>query len=473
VQHRAAHSGLYKTKYSERFDLRADKTDLYGDPEVSVLAEKISLKIQSAKVNFTKEPDHMSKAMILMEQMYTDASWSLPGNWGSDEYLRDLLIRTRATVGDKTPGHIYMTEHKCSTVESVFVKFGVDGVLEQFKQRISAYLAADSEENQKFYVSDPVRLFVKKEAHSLKKIAEKRWRLIWAISFLDQLVDRMLYEGVVGTEIRNFRTLPSQVGRGILHGETDDLIVSRDNHRADWISFDASGFDISMPAWALDNFGTALTKRLNKTPSGPILDKWTQLLERREKAVLYGTFCFSDGETYQKIHPCIQTSGRFTTICFNSRVVTGLRLLYHVKNIGGEFGHSIIAMGDDTVQSGLNDVEDFVLKLKEDYGITFTIESEKGTLGSQNFCSSDFLKTEHGYWVSVPKNVDKHMYNLAHPEKSTGFNESVDTLGQYCLLHAYGPHFERFHEALKAISPISARSVQYYQDMHLKLERGL
>jgi hypothetical protein len=39
---------------------------------------------------------------------------------------------------------------------------------------------------------DPVRVFIKAEPHSTNKVNQDRWRLIFAVSVVDQIIERLL-----------------------------------------------------------------------------------------------------------------------------------------------------------------------------------------------------------------------------------------------------------------------------------------
>jgi len=104
------------------------------------------------------------------------------------------------------------------------------------------------------YESDPARLFIKREAHSVSKIADRRWRLIWGVSLIDRIIDMMLYLGVIDATIENCDASPIKVGMNFKKGGVDKLV--REKHHifgpsVRWSSYDAKQFDFTVPAWAL------------------------------------------------------------------------------------------------------------------------------------------------------------------------------------------------------------------------------
>jgi hypothetical protein len=61
----------------------------------------------------------------------------------------------------------------------------------------------------------PVRLFVKKEPHSVKKFATTRWRLISNLDLVDQVIEKLLFNNQNKAEIRAWQTCPSKPGIGL------------------------------------------------------------------------------------------------------------------------------------------------------------------------------------------------------------------------------------------------------------------
>ena len=57
----------------------------------------------------------------------------------------------------------------------------------------------------KYYVRDPTEVFVKEEAHGPKKVRNGKWRLIWALSFSDNLLCKFLFDRVSKNLIRQFQ----------------------------------------------------------------------------------------------------------------------------------------------------------------------------------------------------------------------------------------------------------------------------
>ena len=56
-----------------------------------------------------------------------------------------------------------------------------------------------------YLVKDPTEVFIKEEAHSGKKVKTGKWRLIWALSFSDNLLCKFLYGPVSKNLIAQFQ----------------------------------------------------------------------------------------------------------------------------------------------------------------------------------------------------------------------------------------------------------------------------
>lgn len=422
----------------------------YVDPPLSSDAEIDSFNFQVEAVNKTEKPKNLEAAMQRVERRYQSSRWKVREDFLSDQHINDILDIMQFKQGKRTPGAIFM-RNGCTTNTAVFAKFGRAAVFKMVKNRLFELLDRTKDHR---YVCDAIRIFIKREAHKKSKALQKRWRLIWGVSLIDQCIDRLLYAEVCEKEIEMYEEIPSKPGLGFMHGTTHKLVSKYSNGSKKWISFDAKSFDISCPGWGLAAV-REINERLCSNPFGSQWELWKQLSEAREQAALYGKFVFSNGVVCLKTKPCIQPSGRFTTISTNCKLVVLLRDLDDIDE-GREFAQdNIIAMGDDTVQDGLDDPQRFVDNLKRKYGVQFTIESEQGEFCDQNFCSKKFAKTKDGVYVPVPLNWDKNVYELCNVErKVVKSGETQMTLNRagalssLCAEYAFHEKFNLLHEKL-------------------------
>lgn len=99
---------------------------------------------------------------------------------------------------------------------------------------------------------DPVRLFIKNELHSTVKVANNQWRLIWAVSLVDQLVDRVLCGPMNGEDIANYAELP--VCPGMSRNEDGRKVLQTKISKMECpVGDDVSAWDLSV-TWQMLNF---------------------------------------------------------------------------------------------------------------------------------------------------------------------------------------------------------------------------
>jgi len=428
-------------------------------------AEIDSFNCQSSMVNRTPPPPELQRAISVMESVFAPCKWEICSDFAEDTHILRVIDYIKSNLGDKSPGAVFL-RMGFSTNKVVFEQLGVEAILCIVRERIDMLLTLEDTR----YVSDPVRLFIKREATKKSKAEERRWRLIWGISLIDQIIDRILYTEVCTKEIEHCEIIPSKPGYSFKKGGVDRMVRKYTNDSKIWRSFDAKSFDWTAPAWGLRAV-REVNERLCITVDKKLREKWIKLSKAREEAILFGSFCFSNGVVCLKLFACIQLSGRFTTISTNCKLVVLYRVIYEIRNDRLFNPFCMIAMGDDTVQDEIEDVGDFVLFIKDDCGTTFTIESEPGEFALQNFCSMWFEKLPNGTYVAIPLNWVKNSYELCHPEAKVC--KDVDTLIEnrgsalqsLCIEYAFHEKFEILHKLLAEWSPNKFRSHQWFKDI--------
>lgn len=441
--------------------------EAFVDPPMSSDAEIDSFDLQAKKVNFSEAPAKLNEALAFMEKAYAPVKWKIREDFCSREHIRDVASYVRDNLPEKSPGAVYLRLN-LMTNKDVFNTIGIEGIVTLVEKRIEQLKACKTLEEAR-YVSDPVRLFVKREAHKMKKALQKRWRIIWGISLIDQIIDRILYDPVVQAEIQHCSEIPAKPGYSFKYGGTDKLVRNYDNGSTDWQSFDCESFDITAAGWSLEG-ARELNERLCITPEGPVRSSWVQLSKMREQAVLYGSFVFSNGVVCKKTRPCIQPSGRLTTISTNCKIVVMLRFIYELEHGRIPHGKLLIAMGDDTVQDELKSPQHFVdwCALR---GYKFTIESVQGLFPDQNFCSTEFFKHFTGVYVPRPLNWKKNSYELCHPEAKVAKNPArlydnrASCLQSLCCEYVFTEHFDELHRMLGAYAPEKFRSRKFFESI--------
>lgn len=253
-----------------------------------------------------------------------------------------------------------------------------------------------------FGYCDPVRLFVKQEPHSLKKITEGRFRLISSVSLVDQLVERMIFGPQNELEITRWRNIPSKPGMGLSLEEQaqtiwSDLSYKHLKHPA--AEADISGFDWSVQDWEL---WADLKMRIEL---GNMEGRLKIAAINRFTCFMNSVFQLSDGSLIAQGKPGLMKSGSYCTSSTNSRI----RCLM-AELIGAPW---CIAMGDDSVEGYVPNARRKYEELGhvcKDY-MPCKVDSE-GNLEKVNFCSHEL--SEGKFWLtSWPKTVFRYLNSKA------------------------------------------------------------
>nr|UHS71705.1 MAG: polyprotein P2ab [Sobemovirus sp.] len=245
---------------------------------------------------------------------------------------------------------------------------------------------------------DPVRLFVKMEPHSIRKVEEGRFRLISSISIVDQIVERLIFGPQNQLEITRWRSIPSKPGMGLSQRDQAKCIwdeLNKFHSRASACEADISGFDWSVQDWEL------WADWFMRCELGRFGEKLKRLSRARVYCLMNSTFQLSNGVLLEQQLPGLMKSGSYCTSSSNSRIRNLMAEL-----IGAEW---CIAMGDDSVEAY---VEDAALKYYalghscKDY-IPCAVESD-GALKSVNFCSHEIDRNR--FWLtSWPKTLYRYL----------------------------------------------------------------
>lgn len=185
-----------------------------------------------------------------------------------------------------------------------------------------------------------VKLFIKDEPHSREKIAAKRFRLISTLAIEDQILDRWLFQEWHETELEQVAHCATK------NGWAPFPLGFRDVRRAfpeGVLNTDASSFDWTVPAWAVDELiELRLSQVRNITPA------YANMVRNRYEEVL-GTQCtvrLPTGARYRQQRRGFMKSGWLRTLADNS----ALQLMIHslaYRRAYGESPGEIWVMGDD------------------------------------------------------------------------------------------------------------------------------
>lgn len=246
---------------------------------------------------------------------------------------------------------------------------------------------------------DPVRLFVKQEPHTAKKLREKRYRLISSVSLIDQVVERLLFGYQNNREIALWRVCPSKPGMGLSAGEQaqsiwTELCAKHFMHPA--AEADISGFDWSVQQWELE--ADLEMRRI----LGSFSSRCYRVAKNRMFCLSLSVFQLSDGSLIAQGEPGIMKSGSYVTSSTNSRI----RCLM-AKLIGSPW---CIAMGDDSVEGFVDNAAEKYAKLGHICKDYIACASDGTSLRSVNFCSH-FLAKDTYYLTTWSKTLFRFLHS--------------------------------------------------------------
>lgn len=452
----------------KRLMFTEDVLDKYQFPKNTFENEIASFNVQSDKFNMKPAPDStvIRRALDRLELMYAPSVWTIRDDFCSDEHIKNVIENVAKESKKKNSGAVFCRQGT-PTNEEVFKKLSIDGVFAMTKERIENLLVSEESLDSLDKMSDPIRVFIKKEHHKKAKIESKRLRLIWGVSLIDQIIDRILYQPMLDKAIEKYKEIPSKVGMSFKHGGVNNLVVQYENKSENWESFDAHSYDFTVSGWKQDVI-LQLNERLLQKEECAALAKWRVLSKARHFAINNCSFAFSNGACFRQTKPGRQNSGHLLTIDNNCKGTVLDRVLYDIHKNVPTNKKSIIVMGDDSVQDGLDSALDYCKWVEENCGVELTVEGKRGKFSQQNFCSTDF-KLFGSTWVSNPRNWMKTVASICNYEKKKAKvqPEALDSIaGEY----VFNENFDWLHSKLRSMHPAKCRSKQYYQSLHLGYE---
>ena len=190
----------------------------------------------------------------------------------------------------------------------------------------------DAEECFRSGARDVVRVFIKNEPHSRRKLVEGRFRLIMNSSLTDIMCDRIVMETLARAELNEWETIPSKPGMGL-----DDVSIRKllKTVPKGIVSSDMKHYDWSVQDWLLLACSRAEGRQYRVSYDSDL----ARLL--RVSALLTGrkVFVTSNGTMLAQVRAGIQESGSRGTAFRNSKMRVILAYL-----TGASWA---MAMGDD------------------------------------------------------------------------------------------------------------------------------
>lgn len=281
-------------------------------------------------------PDSERDAVMrVMEEAYAPAVWRLPDDYLSYEAFERALRRLDNT---SSPGYPYL--RRAGTVGE-WLEF--DGIW--YSQRRVDELWYEVGQLIDHVGELVLRVFVKEEPHSLKKVREERWRLIMAFPLSWQVLGHMLFCYGNDAEIECCYDIPSQQGLRMTGGGWKQYRDQWESRGYD-VGLDKSAWDWHCPYYIM-NWDLELTTRLGR---GRKMAEWsTHARWFYDWGYVRPYIILSDGSIFQQIVPGVMKSGSVKTISTNSKG----QIMMHVlgcRREGLELYPLPVAVGDDTLQ---------------------------------------------------------------------------------------------------------------------------
>ena len=431
-------------------ELSGADTDLFP-PITTSSAERLSFLRHSVHINRKDAPVDLNGIHATCESIYAAARWAYSKESVPEQVRKAVLQIDRKT----SPGYPLCLTYP--TNGDLLEAVGVEAVVDMVLTRIKDYLRDGPD------AADPVRVFVKHELHTRKKMREGRMRLIWSISVVDAIVDSFLFDPSLRSEILHHTELPCQPGLSFSNGGMVGLFRRLSACRGPFAAADKSLWDWTVAAWEYD-FDCEARRRLCSNWAEVPSDV-KQLWYIRYYALSKCRMMFSDGVSYQQMFRGIMKSGSKLTISMNSRLQLVLKLCY-LKKLGIDYDaskHLLVSMGDDTLEAV------FGLDLA-DYGNFLTLAghilkrwTSAPDLFGLDFCSLEFRNHPFCGPVVVSNNWAKCLANLWLAQ-SNDFENIVGKLRQYCEMFCFDDEkFQLLHRFLSSLEPTAAMSLEYYR----------
>lgn len=254
---------------------------------------------------------------------------------------------------------------------------------------------------------DPIRVFVKNELHSQKKVDAGRWRTIWSVSIVDQCIDRVLCAKQNEAEKSMWALIPSKPGMSL----TDEGLAEITRRLKQMVrpaGTDVRGWDMCVKQWALDWDAEMRAMSAGFNPGDHM---WKRMARIRGLSLLV----FSDGfmsEQEPEFSGLIKSGAVFT-----SSSGSKIRVMKHKLATENPSGDAA-AMGDDCTEDlpvgwSKQQLKDAYTRVGIDIKSVETFEHD----GAVEFCSYRFHADGRVETRNVAKKVLTFMYNWPEPSE--------------------------------------------------------
>lgn len=344
------------------------------------------------------------------------------------ESFRSEIRAGMAKVNPKSsPGLPYAVLYR--TNADLFANEGEECLLHLVLARLQKIVLAEDEVFEesdavafvRLGLCDPVRMFIKNELHTTKKVLAGRYRQIFSVSLVDQLVERALTGRLQMKEIDMWREIPAKPGMGLHDGGLKAL----------WALFQAfkraMGTDVKGWDWGFTFQLFLMVAALRTLQHGEVPKtcgfggEHFSLWEKRSIMLSLSVVVSSDGWAFVQVLRWLMKSGAYWTSANNSWGRTLEAVIAKARAGGGSA--DVAAMGDDCVED-VGDVElGALLQAYKELGVRIkeheVLDCGKDDVrGEIEFCSYRFAYgpeyAERPFWPAKPEHlVASHLYGWA------------------------------------------------------------
>lgn len=271
--------------------------------------------------------------------------------------------------------------------------------------------------------ADPIKLFIKDEPHTRKKIKAGRYRLISALSLVDQVVDRILFYPWVQSEIKNCMSVTSKGGWTPLPAGYASLVRRFPEGTA--VAVDKTCWDWTMPQWVVQEYYWAKFRQCQQHRN---FRRYKWVCWRRLRLVLGpdARFQLPGGTIWRQTEWGIMKSGFLLTLSLNGAAQFFQHALAWNRMGNITYPPLIWTMGDDTI---MRMPVDKIEAYKEQLATTGCIV--KFVSLAREFSGYRFVGMGDNVTVA-PLYEDKHRFIVSYlePEKEK------DVITAFTLLYA-------------------------------------
>lgn len=304
----------------------------YSFPPRNGVAEERSLEVHLSRFvlceSCRSRPPHplVLKAQAYVLREFRSTMYEVPEDFMS----RDHFLRCLAEVDkDSSPGYPLMRRY-ATNGDMLY-----NGKGELIPERVE-YLWQMVQNQIRIRQTHPIRLFIKYEPHKEAKIEQGRFRLIFSVSIVDTMIDRMLLSPFLGALMENWLRTPSMIGWTPLYGGWKVL-------PHDSVGYDLTAWEYTVADWMIESFFVLAQELQVGYPKGD----WAELLSWRLNALFNRPeVILSHGRKYRLEINGIMKSGSYITIAANTLMQRVLMVVACFAS-GREEVPWQLAMGDD------------------------------------------------------------------------------------------------------------------------------